>query len=79
MNKSIVAATRLNTHSIAQARDGLINLGYPAAKLNSISSILRTTFLYGLNNLANFINLEDEPSKNSLNIITPPEKIIDRT
>ena len=77
MNKTIVAATRLNPHSIAKARDGLIEIGYPKDQLMSTSAILRTAFLYGLTHLENFINLETLPSNESMDIILKPKKIGD--
>ena len=69
MSKIIVAATRLNVNSIGQARDGLIALGYPKAALGSVSSILRIAFLFGLSNLRHVINLVNDHSDESMDVV----------
>jgi len=76
MSKIIVAATRLNVNSIGQARDGLIALGYPKAALGSVSSILRIAFLFGLSNLRHVINLENDPSDESMDVVVKRKKIM---
>ena len=75
MNKIIVAATRLNINSISKARDGLIALGYPKASLGSVSAILKITFLYGLSNLRHVINLENDPSEESMDIVIKRKRV----
>ena len=75
MSKTIVAATRLNVNSIGKARDGLIALGYPQASLNSVSSILRITFLFGLSNMQNTINLENDPTDESMAVVVKRKRL----
>jgi len=75
MSKIIVAATRLNSKSIAQARDGLIALGYPRAALGSVSSILRIAFLFGLSNMQNTINLENDPTDESMAVVVKRKRL----
>jgi len=76
-NKNIVAATRLNTHSIAQARDRLITIGYDPTKLLTISSILKVTFLYGLSKLFDITD-DIPPSEESLHLISKTNQIVPR-
>ncbi len=71
----IVAATRLEVNSIGQARDGLIKLGYAGKELESVSAILRTTFILGLLSMKNIIDLNAIPSEESMSIVVKPKKI----
>ena len=75
MNKTIVAATRLNANNIGHARDGLIALGYPRAALGSVSSILRIAFLFGLSNMQNTINLENDPTDESMAVVVKRKRL----
>ena len=75
MSKTIVAATRLNVNSIGKARDGLIALGYPRAALGSVSSILRIAFLFGLSNMQNTINLENDPTDESMAVVVKRKRL----
>ena len=75
MNKTIVAATRLNANNIGHARDGLIALGYSKEALGSVSSILRIAFLFGLSNMQNTINLENDPTDESMTVVVKQKRL----
>ena len=75
MSKTIVAATRLNVNSIGKARDGLIALGYPKEALGSTSAILRITFLFGLSNMRHVINLENDPTTESMEVVVKRKRL----
>ena len=75
MSKTIVAATRLNANNIGHARDGLIALGYPKERLGNVSSILRVAFLFGLSNMQNAMNLENDPTDESMAVVVKRKRL----
>ncbi len=64
MTTKKVMSTRIEPKLIATARDGLMRKNFKNSEIDSISSILRLTFYYGLSAL--LTDLDQEPSKDSL-------------
>jgi len=73
--KTIVAATKIEPEKLAKARDGLIFLGYPPEQLDSISAILKVTFIYGLSKLSVLIDIYSPPSNEAMSIVVKPKKV----
>ena len=74
-NKPIVASTKIDPINLAKARDMLIDIGYSASKLSSVSAILKVTFIFGLANLENVTTLGNQPSAESLSIVVKPKRV----
>jgi hypothetical protein len=75
MNRNIVAATKIEPEKIAKARDGLVLLGYPKDQLESVSAILKITFLYGLSKMQPFMNIYTGPTVESMTIIDKSKQV----
>ena len=75
MPKPIIASTKIDASNLAKARDALIEAGFSADKLGSISAILKVTFIFGLAYLEASTNLGHTPSDESLSIVVKPKRV----